>query len=1851
MKVRYFAAILFVLLVILSIPAAGRTESALSEGDFEYTVSGGCAVISAYKGTNTDVTVPAALGGYPVKALGQVFKNNASITSVILPDGLETIDTYAFYQCTSLASAYIPDSVTSIGNYVFSGCSSLTDVQLSKNITAIPEDMFRQCTSLVSLTVPEGVTSIERYAFYNCKSLSDLSLPSTLEKIEYYAFFQNTALGEIMLGDNVSSINTGNLNYSENAYFSCTANTSTETALRNAYMPFKLNSLPDYVLREQRNSETNTRYTQVYKYIGAGGDIVLPDCASEIALSAFAENDTITSVVIPESITRIRSSAFCKCANIASIEIQGDLDSIDSHALSYLTSLTEMTFKGSVKEIGNRAFIHCTLLENVNLPAGGEKISEYAFSECYSLKSITIGEGVTEIGGYAFYLCESLTDVALPDSLTTLNAYAFYTCNLLTEIYLPDNLTTVGRNAAQNNDSVAVLYYNPGTLTETAVLESNYSHYASTGSKEFVFYNSLNTTTLGLVKELRYYRGTDSVVSVPDGTQILYNNLFRNNTSLTSVALPDTITGIRNSAFYGCTSLTEILLPDSVTEIGSSVFYGCTALTKVNIPSAVTVIAGNTFYKCENLKYVCLPDNITSVATNSVSPAYTTLLINRGTVTEQTFLTANAHFAYEDDPDFVFQSKYVDDVQILTLARYNGTDADVVIPSGTTAIGNGVFNNMAFLTSVTVPDTVTQIGYVNFTRCENLPIVYLPDEIISIGYEVGSNESQTKLAVNRGSETENTLKEEYKIFVYADSAEYLLYYQPEDGSGEDGSGERELALIAYLGTASDIHVPDGVQVINAQCFQDNEVITSVSMPDTVVKIGGNAFYDCVNLASVEFSENLTSLGSYAFRNTALTTVALPAGFETLNTYAFYMCGELETVILPDSLTAIPDYAFANCKNLKEIRFPSSLVSIGKYAFVETAFTDICLPDSVRTLGEYVFKNNRALLNITLPDGITEIPKGAFYDCIALTEVHVPINVTAIGNEAFYTCDNLKFVWLSDNIISLGSNAASTAYTAFVINRDTVTQQTIAGTGMYFVYANEPEFVFCSLYEEELNRLMLVRYDGTDADVVIPDGTAVIGEKIFYNMAFLTSVTVPDSVTEIRNMNFYECANLPCVYLPDNITSIGYSVGFFKEEGTYLVINRESATESALKNIGMHFTYSGHEEYLLSYDDEDGLMLIDYTTPLTVAVIPEGVQTIAGCYEMDMVITSVIMPDSVQKIRAGAFGGCSNLSSVTFSQNLVFIGDSAFRNTALERIELPGSLVFLESAAFYGNEKLETVILPDSLTAIPDYAFAYCDNLREVNFPSGLVSIGDRAFISASLSRIDLPDSVTTIGSYAFKDNEGINTLVLPDGITEIYEGAFEGCGWLYDVTLPENLVSVGERAFFCTHLTNITLPSTVTYIGEDAFSSTWLPSITIPSGVTSILHPIANDGAMTNVVLPPSVTEISDDAFQPNVSLVYCYKGSYAEGWAKDTGRFVIYLGDADLSDYLGIHCYDQPWNPPEMEVGKTFIWGGEVWAYPIPEGMKVSFSCVSSNPDVIEVENEYMHLRSAGEAVLTVTMNERPDLSLTWTIEVRKPVIDFEVPAYVFTPVGETVKIEVENVVPTGANPEYYWEYYYDNCSYMGSLDLRTASGAYIYNMDKGMYQVQIGAYSGIKKYVGVMVYESMSAPQVYAMPDALNAGETSKANVRVTVDGIPFIGEGALFSLSSSDESVVSITEKNELYACKAGTAVITVYDLSGNTAGTISVTVNSSAVVLLPYGLTTVNEEAFAYSGIQKVVLPETCTSIMNAAFANCEKLTLIEIPESVNFIAENAFDGSDNAVFNTPAGSYAAQYAAEHEIAIQ
>lgn len=76
--------------------------------------------------------------------------------------------------------------------------------------------------------------------------------------------------------------------------------------------------------------------------------------------------------------------------------------------------------------------------------------------------------------------------------------------------------------------------------------------------------------------------------------------------------------------------------------------------------------------------------------------------------------------------------------------------------------------------------------------------------------------------------------------------------------------------------------------------------------------------------------------------------------------------------------------------------------------------------------------------------------------------------------------------------------------------------------------------------------------------------------------------------------------------------------------------------------------------------------------------------------------------------------------------------------------------------------------------------------------------------------------------------------------------------------------------------------------------------------------------------------------------------------------------------------------------------------------------------------------------------------------------------------------------------------------------------------------------------------------------------------------------------------------------------------------------------------------IGKNAFLNSGIEEIVLPATCVSIGDGAFAQCEELIKIEIPDSVASIADGAFRDSDKVVIYGTADSYAVAYAKEHEI---
>ena len=127
------------------------------------------------------------------------FAGCTSLTSLTFPEGLTTIRDGAFSGCTGLTSLTFPEGLTTIGYKAFSGCTGLTSLTFPEGLTTIGENAFYQCTNLTSVTFPAGLTTIRGYAFYGCTGLTSLTFAEGLTTIGEYAFGRCTGLTSLTL--------------------------------------------------------------------------------------------------------------------------------------------------------------------------------------------------------------------------------------------------------------------------------------------------------------------------------------------------------------------------------------------------------------------------------------------------------------------------------------------------------------------------------------------------------------------------------------------------------------------------------------------------------------------------------------------------------------------------------------------------------------------------------------------------------------------------------------------------------------------------------------------------------------------------------------------------------------------------------------------------------------------------------------------------------------------------------------------------------------------------------------------------------------------------------------------------------------------------------------------------------------------------------------------------------------------------------------------------------------------------------------------------------------------------------------------------------------------------------------------------------------------------------------------------------------------------------------------------------------------------------------------------------------------------------------------------------------------
>lgn len=423
-------------------------------GNFVYEVqSDGTAQITDFYNFDSAVTIPDKFGKYTVTSIkSRAFEDCSNITSITLPSTLKFIGSSAFSGCYRLQKVYapsleawmnihfdgvnstpmiwaselyiggniltevvIPNEITEISRYAFYKCTTLKNVTFHDGITAIGENAFSGCSALQSIDLPNSVLTIGDKAFNECRNIKTFTLPDKLIAIGASAFYGCGGLNDVVLPDTVTSIGSA------------------------AFMASKLKSicLPDALTIIEDDLFNGTALNK----------ITLPSQLSSIGHRAFSNCSVLNEVILPDTVTFIGERAFAYCTSITNFVMPDSVTQIGDSLFYGCENLVSAVMSDNLTSIGESIFTYCNKLSSVTLPSRLGGISPWAFNRCTALKTITIPQGVLAIGENAFLDCTALQSITFPDSLTAIEKRAFYTCESLSSIVLPDSLVTVGDEA------------------------------------------------------------------------------------------------------------------------------------------------------------------------------------------------------------------------------------------------------------------------------------------------------------------------------------------------------------------------------------------------------------------------------------------------------------------------------------------------------------------------------------------------------------------------------------------------------------------------------------------------------------------------------------------------------------------------------------------------------------------------------------------------------------------------------------------------------------------------------------------------------------------------------------------------------------------------------------------------------------------------------------------------------------------------------------------------------------------------------------------------------------------------------------------------------------------------------------------------------------------------------------------------------------------------------------------------------------------------------------------------------------------------------------------------------------
>lgn len=601
-------------------------------------------------------------------------------------------------------------------------------------------------------------------------------------------------------------------------------------------------------------------------------------------------------------------------------------------------------------------------------------------------------------------------------------------------------------------------------------------------------------------------------------------------------------------------------------------------------------------------------------------------------------------------------------------------------------------------------------------------------------------------------------------------------------------------------------------------------VTSVKLPETIVKLGDVCFYgaklteinipknvaeishtawagldavpECkVEAANTHFDSDdngllytegkveLRSVPSNIATKTGSSTYTVNSAVTSIAKGAFFSNPGLKKVILPANLQEVEEGwpSIAATKDLEEfvmtpsstakyevkdgVLFTKGLNKLVLYPHAKNV-AEYTVPAGVKEMASYGIASNGNMTSIDLNE-VTKVDVSALVDVGKLTRIKLPKDLKKDGlrQGAFERCNALEAYEVAEG----NTDFSAVGGVLFSANKET----------LYFYPLAKPDETYT--IPSTVKEIAVKAFQGATklTSLVIPTSVEKIQEQAFRQNYKLASVKFcePSKITDLSAYAFWQCPKLTEVTLPSSITEIGKV--FLQCENLETV---NVPADAKLKTI--------KED---AFATNKNLKKFNFQGNCNLEAIKSNAFANAESLE------SFNFPKTVTEIGRNAFTGCTNMATATFHEDadIQKIGEGAFADCGLKSISIPKKVQTIEREAFRNCKVLNKIDVTEFTTEISPEAFKYCDKLTDIN-------VSKKNTVYSSVDGYLLSKDKTELLIFPPGKANSKFTL-LPPSIEKIGKFAFYDCQALTNVTIPNKVTTIGERAFgLCKNLNTIT---------------------------------------------------------------------------------------------------------------------------------------------------------------------------------------------------------------------------------------------------------------------------------------------------------------------------------------------------------------------------------------------------------------------------------------------------------------